>query len=818
MNPNITKIIDQYLSGDLSSEDAKAFEQKMQSNADLRKEVELQQSIQEAAKRASLRTKVQKTGKNYHFTKTLKWCIAAITVATLAIAGYYYVSRGSLSSEIESISLELLKELDANAPIDELESQYFSIAENGEIVFTRNGVLVSVPKNAFLLNGKPFAGNVIVQVQEAMSGNEIVKAGLSTMSGDRLLETQGMFGVQGFTPEGKKLELNPKVGVYMQVPVDENKPGMQLFEGVKSADGTIDWQNPKPLAKLPILADMSNLDFYPKGYEAELDAQKWKKGKKERDSLYLSFEDWNMSEYDGCFRYSVGIVPARKMTVEESVYIYNDRRPIDKSMTEEEAIVLSKWEDCPADLKGFRRNEFVRSGEELYKRCATCHYKGKDGTGPKLIGVRQKWEEGGAKTGSIYQWVRNWEIAVKNDSYARNVSAIKPTAMDKFPELSDEDIDAIFNYVDNNSFDSDLDSKADYGYVFPSHVLAFWKPKFNKTNLATRDFEKRMQAIHQTCSNDVLALYLKQLSKGLSEIDAEVVKMGYPEFKQFADENIGKIDVDNAHLKLLQEFYSNGIAKLKESSKSDREKERKRQEKWDKEMDASRTKEASRAEERANISLMEEYNFNMENVKKQIGPSVGFTLTHGGGTIVNIDKYVMDATIARASTTITDPFTRKTAEIVYNDFKFSVAESEKYIKLFAYVFPHQLNSFQRIDGKDGNFEYPLNNDILYDIAVVGLTESGYEFYQKQSFKSGDLGILKLSKITESKLDESIEQLNNTRISKPMSIKEELHWLKKEQVDYVEQKQRMKMTEFREGIARVIFPCYSWFAEESFEPK
>lgn len=723
MNPNITKIIDLYLSGELSSEDKNVFEQKMQSNAGLRKEVELQQSIQEAAKRASLRTKVQKTGKNYHFTKTLKWFIVGITVATLAIAGYYYVSRGSLTSEIESISLELLKELDANAPIDELESQYFSIAENGEIVFTRNGVLVSVPKNAFLLNGKPFTGNVIVQVQEAMAGNEIVKAGLSTMSGDRLLETQGMFGVQGFTPEGKKLELNPKVGVYMQVPVDENQPGMQLFEGVKSADGSIDWQNPKPLAKLPIVAEMNDLDFYPKGYEAELDAHKWKQGKKERDSLYLSFEDWNMSEHYGYFRHSVGFVPARKMTVEESVYVYNDRRPIDKSMTEEEAMVLSKWEDCPADLKGFKRDELIVSS----------------------------------------------------------------------PDTSDV--------------------ATSVGYIFPSHVLAFWKPKFNNTNLSTRDFEKRMQAIHQTCSNDVLALYLKQLSKGLSEIDAEVVKMGYPEFKQFADENIGKIDSDNAHLKLLQEFYSSGIAKLKESSKSDREKERKRQEKWDKEMDASRTKEASRAEERANISLMEEYNFNMENIKKQIGPSVGFTLTHGGGTIVNIDKYVMDATIARASTTIADPFTGKTAEMVYNDFKFSVAESEKYLKLFAYVFPHQLNSYQRLDAKDGSFVYPLNNDILYDIAVVGLTESGYEFYQKQSFKSGDLGKVKLVKITESKLDESIEQLNSTRISKPMIIKEELHWLKKEQADYVEQKQRMKMTEFREGIAEVIFPCYSLMYEK-----
>lgn len=87
-------------------------------------------------------------------------------------------------------------------------------------------------------------------------------------------------------------------------------------------------------------------------------------------------------------------------------------------------------------------------GASLFKKCATCHQPHKDGTGPKLFGVRAKWEEGGAQEGSMYQWVKNWEIAAANDPYAKGVSAIKPTAMDKFPDLSNEDIDAIFDYVD----------------------------------------------------------------------------------------------------------------------------------------------------------------------------------------------------------------------------------------------------------------------------------------------------------------------------------------------------------------------------------
>lgn len=87
-------------------------------------------------------------------------------------------------------------------------------------------------------------------------------------------------------------------------------------------------------------------------------------------------------------------------------------------------------------------------GATLFKKCATCHSAFKDGTGPKLYGVRAKWEEGGAKSGSLNTWVRNWEAAAAADPYAAGVAKVKPTAMDKFPALTDEEIDAIFNYVD----------------------------------------------------------------------------------------------------------------------------------------------------------------------------------------------------------------------------------------------------------------------------------------------------------------------------------------------------------------------------------
>ncbi len=88
-------------------------------------------------------------------------------------------------------------------------------------------------------------------------------------------------------------------------------------------------------------------------------------------------------------------------------------------------------------------------GEALFKsKCATCHQTHKNGTGPKLFQVRDKWSAGGAKEGSIYQWVNNWQTAAASDPYAAEVSKWSPTAMSAFPDLKKEDIDAIMDWVD----------------------------------------------------------------------------------------------------------------------------------------------------------------------------------------------------------------------------------------------------------------------------------------------------------------------------------------------------------------------------------
>jgi hypothetical protein len=120
------------------------------------------------------------------------------------------------------------------------------------------------------------------------------------------------------------------------------------------------------------------------------------------------------------------------------------------------------------------------------------------------------------------------------------------------------------------------------GRILPSSVLAFWKSKFNNTLLTTREFEERMKEIHKTCDPSVLDIYVKNMNKPLYELDEKVVAKGYSRFKHFADQRVGAIDLKNAHLEALNDFYDNAVNDLIQQEKSNRDREERRRNRYDK--------------------------------------------------------------------------------------------------------------------------------------------------------------------------------------------------------------------------------------------
>ena len=88
-------------------------------------------------------------------------------------------------------------------------------------------------------------------------------------------------------------------------------------------------------------------------------------------------------------------------------------------------------------------------GKGLFKaNCNQCHNRNmKDGlTGPALGGARERWES----EELMYSWIRNSQgLVATGNTYAVNIyNTWKKEAMNPFPNLKDEEIAAILDYID----------------------------------------------------------------------------------------------------------------------------------------------------------------------------------------------------------------------------------------------------------------------------------------------------------------------------------------------------------------------------------
>lgn len=873
------KQIERYLNGEMLIDEKKNFEAELKVNESLRESVEIQKEIHSAAKRAVQRNTIRKVGKRYHVLKTIKFISVTITIATLSIFAANYLSNKSFLKETKTpnkvVALTMLDSLATHSPIANCHSQFFDWNGNDSAIVTKNGVLLSITDESFLLDGKPYKGKAIIQWQEALDASSIIKAGLSTTSNGRLLETQGMFGLEVFTPKGKKLTLNPKVGVYVQAPVSEQKKGMQLFKGEKDKWGVINWIDPTPLERLPISVPMSRLNFYPTSFVDTLDKMGKPKDKKYRDSLYLQLTipkesnlkaRWEFTPYKqfstsfdiaDYFKLKVNVVingdeiyfeiklPCfnttalpREFEFKKNQLLGNISREMffdyefipNRDMNLEIENLLSKEKEFK--VEGYDFHEYYPSRRPYSMRVSNSNieYKGSLSTSvvksfdnkkmfviekehQNLLMQQNIGEKVNFKLGSSSNdyWM-DFTIKIKNLNKIKNLRIPFIMANYKGPVRKKENHFGCAVLV----IDQNIDSES--AFLSPAKVLAFWNDQFNKTNLATKDFEKRMQVIHQICKSrnkatttDLLNLYLNNLDKSIAYADEQAVKLGFPQFQTFADEHIGRIDTQNKHLQNLRSFYEKSIQLFEDELDKNKRDVALLEEKLQAELETERVLEKVRTSNREKQNFEEEKALNLKDVYKQleIENVVGFTITETSpANVYNIDRFVEETTKERKTTTYTDPNTGKKATITYNPFSLEVTEYEKYEQLFVYLLPSKMNSFQRLNLTEGKLNYPLNNLMDYDVVVLGIKDNRYFVSTHKKMNSGHLGKLKLKEIRENALNRLLEKLTQKReVDQPMSFKDELQWLKVEQVYSQFQRKKIENERFIDRMRKLVFPCW-----------
>jgi cytochrome c2 len=420
---NIIDKIDRYIQNEMTAAEKAEFENELNANADLKDQYLNQLNIVKGIRRSKLEEIVKTSVKRIKTVKKLVKAGVIISAITLVAAGVYFVGEKFSKAKENNIRYELNEEGNKNWAVADkvLEAQVFKINPTKDTVIeTKGGIIFSIPANIFLNQfGESEKENVEIEIKEALTAYDIIKAGLSTTSNGNLLETGGMFYFNARNSKAN-LDIDKRYEVGVAVPY-AGKKEMMLFDGERKSDGSINWINPKPTKKQLTTVDILSLNFYPPNYLDSLSKLGYNsRDKAFTDSLYYSFI---------CNSDASLVIP------EETP---NFLKYENGTVTKSRANVSPTSTSISSGL----------DGKGLFKQnCSVCHSMTDEKfTGPGLAGIESRVPGGNW----LFEYIKNNEKLIKaGDPYANKIyKEYGNAAMTVFEgTLSDDDIRAIIEYL-----------------------------------------------------------------------------------------------------------------------------------------------------------------------------------------------------------------------------------------------------------------------------------------------------------------------------------------------------------------------------------
>lgn len=125
------------------------------------------------------------------------------------------------------------------------ETQTFTKdASNYIYITSKNGYIYTFPKGVLRdAQGNVVEGKVDVEITEVTSNSDMIYSGVTTTSGDQILQSGGMFKID-ISQNGQKLKVNGNYGVIL--PTSNVQSDMRIFQGkesiTESGDTIVDWE------------------------------------------------------------------------------------------------------------------------------------------------------------------------------------------------------------------------------------------------------------------------------------------------------------------------------------------------------------------------------------------------------------------------------------------------------------------------------------------------------------------------------------------------------------------------------------------------
>lgn len=355
----------------------------------------------------------------------------------------------------------------------------------------------------------------------------------------------------------------------------------------------------------------------------------------------------------------------------------------------------------------------------------------------------------------------------------------------------------------------------------PAKVKAFWNDKFNGSLMATKEFESRMHLIHQTGSDEILDLYIKNAGEKISEIDLMAAEQSMGKlkdrFNEFAKLNQGRVESNPRLVKMINNFYHRKELAYKQAFSKANSFWKEQQQK-DKAAQKMLKKYTKKEQKRRVENFKKELQDNLDTVYKQLGyktaPRVTFNARVTSVGWNNVDRKVYAATVSRSSMTVTE--NGKTAKLSYS--KLQLKTKRKFDRAYAYLLTPSLPSYQRmnyIESSDKHV-FKLNDFYRYGLAVIGYKgDSAFTYFEplvksdSVYATSGDsvrLKSVELKSQSEKDFYKTIKRFSKNSSFKT-DVKKDLLFEKFFQEEKARQFKLQEMINFRREIQEYVFPVY-----------
>ncbi|MCK6641876.1 MAG: peptidyl-prolyl cis-trans isomerase [Bacteroidia bacterium] len=795
MNQHIDTI-DAYLDGKLSQEEGLAFEARINAEPALKEMVESQRNLRGGMERLGVKSAANAQFRRISIrNKIYKWGLA--TIAATVIAGSAYLSYNDHVSSKQEITYELpaTNELGGTDWADadrNLPTQLFTIdPDKDTVIETSGGIIFAIPAGAFLDAKDPMT----IEVREALTSFDVMKAGLSTTSNGALLETGGMFYLNARNGE-TSLKLNPEKPVCANVPTDEIRPGMQLFDGERQADGSINWVNPKPMEKPLIPVDIFSLNFYPPGYlnrvaELGFDANQ----EKVTDSIYYSYSGrkneltaWHHESSNLCGELKAGEHCNDSARVRHILVTYSG------ALGAQDGIIRSKEE---ARIKAYDLKAQIKAGASMESL------------------VQRNTDDPGSRLGNYgdYGWFTrmSWNVPVYVivPAFVYDIGSI--TVFESPYGYSVMEV--LDRRVGSDLRNHDLSSIEGINVeIDPARIAAIRSEEFQNTLIATKEFEERLQVIFSHCEPGALDLYVNNLDKKMYEIDSMVfAKYRIGEFEHFYERRDGGVAVSQSHMKKLQEYYAKKQEAVRTANLKLAESRTKEQRKQDSLYFAGQLEQQSSNSKQWSENFNKEFNINLTEAYRQLGiekpvppPANAYyavDLNRTGWN--NVDRYVFESTANRTTLDYTDPKSGKKAVIKYEELKINIADAAKFSQIKVYLVSDSLPCFMKVNATNGVYSEKLNELMEYSLVVLAESDGQWHYAETPKVTPGTVNVI-LKFTDEASLRKILDRKYSGR--QEADFQTELNYMKATHKYNVRKQKETRQEEIDRKVMEVIFPC------------